>query len=434
MEFLYKNLSKKRLEYFRPSKTLGEELRIQRNYYDVISSKKTTTSNKSAILNSFLKNINNKELLIKIDDIKELDKYLDEKYKKTTFAEVNVPSRITELETEINTKLKHFTRSNYFTSYYCLFRIYGFLDFNSFLKLLKRYGVKYKYSDIKVIELPNNYKPEFNILANNKYGYNFYSFLVPLAKMLNEQEKVEISLKVGEPSYFIKEILDKNITAITYDTAKKLLEVLDVKISGNHTLDEFLKEFDIIDNKSFKKKKNFEENLIEKDYQLYMQEQELIPIHFGYIYDKDSNNNFTFTKDLNKLLNIINSNLQKYIDDSLSDYNVDVFLNAFKVLTNLKCLTDDIEESEKILKLPLKEDIEKIFTFYKNNISKEYYSIPQDITLLDPVDFNEGGEEETLSVCIPKLKIDFTRNSEKYSFNNYFKGIYTKKNNVFKNI
>lgn len=427
MDFLYKKLSKKRLEQFRPSKTLGDELRIQRNYYDITSSTKTTTSNKSAILNSFLKNIDNKEILDRMEDIKELDKYLDDKYKKVTSAEINVPSRITELEKELNPKLKKFTRSNYFTSYYCLFRIYGFLDFNSFLKLLKNYDVKYKYSDIKVLELPKNYKPEFNILASNRCKYNFYSFLVPFIKMLNEQEQVEISLNIGEPSYFIKEILDKKITTITYDTAKKLLEVLDVRISGEHTLDEFLKEFNILDNKTFMEEKEFEEHIIEQDYQIYMQEQELIPLHFGYIYDKDSYNNFTFVKDLNEMLNRIYSNLQKYVDDSLSNYNIDVFLNVFKLLTNLKCLTDDIKESEKLLKLPLKDDIEKIFNLYNENISKEYYSIPQNITLLDPVEFNEEGEEETLSVCIPKLKIDFSQNSEKYNFSNYFKGIYTKK-------
>lgn len=427
MDFLYKKLSKKRLEQFRPSKTLGDELRIQRNYYDITSSTKTTTSNKSAILNSFLKNIDNKEILDRMEDIKELDKYLDDKYKKVTSAEINVPSRITELEKELNPKLKKFTRSNYFTSYYCLFRIYGFLDFNSFLKLLKNYDVKYKYSDIKVLELPKNYKPEFNILASNRCKYNFYSFLVPFIKMLNEQEQVEISLNIGEPSYFIKEILDKKITTITYDTAKKLLEVLDVRISGEHNLDEFLKEFNILDNKTFMEEKEFEEHIIEQDYQIYMQEQELIPLHFGYIYDKDSYNNFTFVKDLNEMLNRIYSNLQKYVDDSLSNYNIDVFLNVFKLLTNLKCLTDDIKESEKLLKLPLKDDIEKIFNLYNENISKEYYSIPQNITLLDPVEFNEEGEEETLSVCIPKLKIDFSQNSEKYNFSNYFKGIYTKK-------
>lgn len=427
MDFLYKKLSKKRLEQFRPSKTLGDELRIQRNYYDITSSTKTTTSNKSAILNSFLKNIDNKEILDRMEDIKELDKYLDDKYKKVTSAEINVPSRITELEKELNPKLKKFTRSNYFTSYYCLFRIYGFLDFNSFLKLLKNYDVKYKYSDIKVLELPKNYIPEFNILASNRCKYNFYSFLVPFIKMLNEQEQVEISLNIGEPSYFIKEILDKKITTITYDTAKKLLEVLDVRISGEHTLDEFLKEFNILDNKTFMEEKEFEEHIIEQDYQIYMQEQELIPLHFGYIYDKDSYNNFTFVKDLNEMLNRIYSNLQKYVDDSLSNYNIDVFLNVFKLLTNLKCLTDDIKESEKLLKLPLKDDIEKIFNLYNENISKEYYSIPQNITLLDPVEFNEEGEEETLSVCIPKLKIDFSQNSEKYNFSNYFKGIYTKK-------
>ena len=427
MDFLYKKLSKKRLEQFRPSKTLGDELRIQRNYYDITSSTKTTTSNKSAILNSFLKNIDNKEILDRMEDIKELDKYLDDKYKKVTSAEINVPSRITELEKELNPKLKKFTRSNYFTSYYCLFRIYVFLDFNIFLKLLKNYDVKYKYSDIKVLELPKNYKPEFNILASNRCKYNFYSFLVPFIKMLNEQEQVEISLNIGEPSYFIKEILDKKITTITYDTAKKLLEVLDVRISGEHTLDEFLKEFNILDNKTFMEEKEFEEHIIEQDYQIYMQEQELIPLHFGYIYDKDSYNNFTFVKDLNEMLNRIYSNLQKYVDDSLSNYNIDVFLNVFKLLTNLKCLTDDIKESEKLLKLPLKDDIEKIFNLYNENISKEYYSIPQNITLLDPVEFNEEGEEETLSVCIPKLKIDFSQNSEKYNFSNYFKGIYTKK-------
>ena len=127
------------------------------------------------------------------------------------------------------------------------------------------------------------------------------------------------------------------------------------------------------------------------------------------------------------MLNRIYSNLQKYVDDSLSNYNIDVFLNVFKLLTNLKCLTDDIKESEKLLKLPLKDDIEKIFNLYNENISKEYYSIPQNITLLDPVEFNEEGEEETLSVCIPKLKIDFSQNSEKYNFSNYFIGIYTKK-------
>lgn len=428
MEFLYKKLSKKKLKEFAPSKTLGEELKIQRNYYDVVSNNKINTDNKSARLNSFLKKVNNIDILDKWWNVKELDRYLNEQYKKVDDIEKHSPARITELEKEKNSKLDVFNRSNYFTSYYFLFRLYGFLSFDSLIKLLKRYNVKFKYSNVKILDLPNISKPRFGILECNQWGYNFYSFIMPLIGMLNEQEQVEISLNIGEPSYFIKELINKDIITITYDAARKLLDVLDVKISGEHTVDELLRSFNILDNKTYMEEKKIEEHLIEEDCQIFQDEQKLISKNFGYIYNGDSYSEFTFAKDLNTMLDKIYINLKEYIDESLSGYDVDCFLNIFKVLTSLECLTDNIQESKELLKLPLNDDIKKIIELYEENISKEYYSKPVYITLLDTVDVKEQEEEEeSLEVCIPKLVIDSKDNSNKYTFTDYFKEIYKKK-------
>lgn len=428
MEFLYKKLSKKRLEEFRPSKTLGEELKIQRHYYDIVSNNKINTDNKSARLNSFLKNVNNGVILEKWWNVKELDIYLNEQYKKADYAEISSPARITELEKEKNSKLDVFNRSNYFTSYYFLFRLYGFLSFDSLIRLLKRYNVKFKYSNIKILDLPNISKPRFNILECNEWGYNFYSFIVPLISMLNEQEQVEISLNIGEPSYFIKDLLNKDITTITYDTARKLLDVLDINISGEHTINELLRSFNILDSKTYMEEKRIEEHLIEQDYEILQDEQKMIPKNFGYIYNGDLYSDFSFADDLHSLLDKVYVNLEKYIDESLSSYDVNCFLDVFKVLTSLECLTNNIKESKEFLKLPLNEDIKKIIELYGENISKEYYSKPVCITLLDTIDVKEQEkEEESLEVCIPKLVIDSKDNSNKYTFTDYFKERYKKK-------
>lgn len=427
MEFLYKKLSKKRLEEFRPSKTLGEELKIQRHYYDIVSNNKINTDNKSARLNSFLKNVNNGVILEKWWNVKELDIYLNEQYKKADYAEISSPARITELEKEKNSKLDVFNRSNYFTSYYFLFRLYGFLSFDSLIRLLKRYNVKFKYSNIKILDLPNISKPRFNILECNEWGYNFYSFIVPLISMLNEQEQVEISLNIGEPSYFIKDLLNKDITTITYDTARKLLDVLDINISGEHTINELLRSFNILDSKTYMEEKRIEEHLIEQDYEILQDEQKMIPKNFGYIYNGDLYSDFSFADDLHSLLDKVYVNLEKYIDESLSSYDVNCFLDVFKVLTSLECLTNNIKESKEFLKFPLNEDIKKVIELYGENISKEYYSKPVYITLLDTVDVKEQEKEESLEVCIPKLVIDSKDNSNKYTFTDYFKEIYKKK-------
>ena len=427
MEFLYKKLSKKRLEEFKPSKTLGEELKIQRNYYDIVSNNKINTDNKSARLNNFLKNVNNNNILDKWWNVKELDIYLNEQYKKVDYAEISSPARITELEKEKNSKLDEFNRSNYFTSYYFLFRLYGFLSFDSLIRLLKRYNVKFKYSNTKILDLPNISKPRFNILECNGWGYNFYSFIVPLVSMLNEQEQVEVSLNIREPSYFIKDLLNKDITTITYDTARKLLDVLDINISGEHTINELLRSFNILDSKTYMEEKRIEEHLIEQDYEILQDEQKMIPKNFGYIYNGNLYSDFSFANDLHSLLDKVYVNLEKYIDESLSSYDVNCFLDVFKVLTSLECLTNNIKESKEFLKLPLNEDIKKIIGLYGENISKEYYSKPVYITLLDTVDVKEQEKEESLEVCIPKLVIDSKDNSNKYTFTDYFKEIYKKK-------
>lgn len=428
MEFLYKKLSKKRLEEFKPSKTLGEELKIQRNYYDIVSNNKMNTDNKSARLNSFLKKVTNGDILDKWWKVKELDRYLNEQYKKVDDVEIHSPARITELEKEKNPKLDVFNRSNYFTSYYFLFRLYGFLSFDSLIRLLRKYNVKFKYSNIKILDLPNISKPRFSILECNEWGYNFYSFIVPLVSMLNEQEQVEVSLNIREPSYFIKDILNKEITTITYDTARKLLDVLDINISGEHNVNDLLRSFNILDSKTYMEEKKIEEHLIEQDYEILQDEQNKIPTNFGYIYNVDSYSDFSFARDLHSLLDKVYVNLEKYIDESLSSYDVNCFLDVFKVLTSLECLTNNIKESKEFLKLPLNEDIKKIIELYGENISKEYYSKPVGITLLDTVNVKEKVEdEEGLEVCIPKLVIDYKDNSNKYTFTNYFKEIYKKK-------
>ncbi len=428
MEFLYKKLSKKRLEEFKPSKTLGEELKIQRNYYDIVSNNKMNTDNKSARLNSFLKKVTNGDILDKWWKVKELDRYLNEQYKKVDDVEIHSPARITELEKEKNPKLDVFNRSNYFTSYYFLFRLYGFLSFDSIIRLLRKYNVKFKYSNIKILDLPNISKPRFSILECNEWGYNFYSFIVPLVSMLNEQEQVEVSLNIREPSYFIKDILNKEITTITYDTARKLLDVLDINISGEHNVNDLLRSFNILDSKTYMEEKKIEEHLIEQDYEILQDEQKMIPTNFGYIYNVDSYSDFSFARDLHSLLDKVYVNLEKYINESLSSYDVNCFLDVFKVLTSLECLTNNIKESKEFLKLPLNEDIKKIIELYGENISKEYYSKPVGITLLDTVNVKEKVEdEEGLEVCIPKLVIDYKDNSNKYTFTNYFKEIYKKK-------
>lgn len=428
MEFLYKKLSKKRLEEFKPSKTLGEELKIQRNYYDIVSNNKMNTDNKSARLNSFLKKVTNGDILDKWWKVKELDRYLNEQYKKVDDVEIHSPARITELEKEKNPKLDVFNRSNYFTSYYFLFRLYGFLSFDSIIRLLRKYNVKFKYSNIKILDLPNISKPRFSILECNEWGYNFYSFIVPLVSMLNEQEQVEVSLNIREPSYFIKDILNKEITTITYDTARKLLDVLDINISGEHNVNDLLRSFNILDSKTYMEEKKIEEHLIEQDYEILQDKQKMIPTNFGYIYNVDSYSDFSFARDLHSLLDKVYVNLEKYINESLSSYDVNCFLDVFKVLTSLECLTNNIKESKEFLKLPLNEDIKKIIELYGENISKEYYSKPVGITLLDTVNVKEKVEdEEGLEVCIPKLVIDYKDNSNKYTFTNYFKEIYKKK-------
>ena len=402
MEFLYKKLSKKRLEEFKPSKTLGEELKIQRNYYDIVSNNKMNTDNKSARLNSFLKKVTNGDILDKWWKVKELDRYLNEQYKKVDDVEIHSPARITELEKEKNPKLDVFNRSNYFTSYYFLFRLYGFLSFDSIIRLLRKYNVKFKYSNIKILDLPNISKPRFSILECNEWGYNFYSFIVPLVSMLNEQEQVEVSLNIREPSYFIKDILNKEITTITYDTARKLLDVLDINISGEHNVNDLLRSFNILDSKTYMEEKKIEEHLIEQDYEILQDEQKMIPTNFGYIYNVDSYSDFSFARDLHSLLDKVYVNLEKYINESLSSYDVNCFLDVFKVLTSLECLTNNIKESKEFLKLPLNEDIKKIIELYGENISKEYYSKPVGITLLDTVNVKEKVEdEEGLEVCIP---------------------------------
>ena len=64
LKFDYENLSEKRKKEFKPSQSLGEELKIQRNFYDITNkSNKTNTINKSKRLNHFLKLIDNKNLI-----------------------------------------------------------------------------------------------------------------------------------------------------------------------------------------------------------------------------------------------------------------------------------------------------------------------------------------------------------------------------------
>ena len=84
-----------------------------------------------------------------------------------------------------------------------------------------------------------------------------------------------------------------------------------------------------------------------------------------------------------------------------------------------------MEMSSKLLSLPLNRDIDKIVKYYDDNISKEYYTRPINITLLDDVALSENEIIESLNVCIPRLVVDEKKNSDKYKFTNYFKEIYS---------
>ena len=432
LKFDYENLSEKRKKEFKPSQSLGEELKIQRNFYDITNkSNKTNTINKSKRLNHFLKLIDNKNLISCFSNLESLNNYLEEKFKKSNSIEgIECATRFTELEKEYNSKLKKFDRGNYFTSYYFMFRLYNFIDFNTFIELLKKYNVKFKYSENTLLELPLEKKNKFNIYNITRYEYNFYSFILPILKSYNIQEQVEISLKIGEPTYFISDLINKKIQKISYSSAKNLLEFLGVTINNNFSINDFLSGFNILDDKTLQEQKEFEDFIIEKDYENFQEDQKLIPFNFGYIYNNNSIENFSFKFDLENLLSKINCNLENFIDESLKDYNIFNFLEVLKVLTNIKLLTDNINESKKILSLPLSEDIDSILSLYVQNINKNYYSKPESIVLLDPVEFKEDGEEEILSVYVPKLKSDYIKNSNKYQFDEYFKSIYKKSDNL----
>lgn len=431
IEFHYKKLSAKKLKNFRPSRTLGEELTLQRNYFDIISSQKTNTTNKSMRYNHFLKLLDNEEILEKINNATLLEEYLRNIFFKSDSAEgIECSARITELEKEKNSKLKQFNRNNYFTSYYFFFKLYNFLNFNSFIKLLKKYDVKFQYSNIRILDLSDIEEIEFNIQESRK-NYSFYSFISPFLQKFNEKEQVELSLKVGEPSYFIKELLERKNKYITYLTAERLLNVLNIDKQLNTTVKEFLNFFDILDNESYTKKQEIEEDIENQQYERDLQEQEERFLNFGYIYNENKINDFEFTKDMNKVIENICNNLKCYINDSVCKYDMKQFLTVYKVLENLESLTNNIQESQKILALPLNEDVEKIYKFCVENITKRYFSTKIRLDLLDPVEFKEDmKEEEILSVYIPKLKVDFEKNSNNYKFNNYFTEVYTKRKNL----
>lgn len=425
IKFHYTKLSAKRLQEFKPSTTLGEELKLQRNYYDITKYPKTTTINKCNKLASFLNVVNNEEILKRLDNVTVLEKYLKTKYMKIEFTNEGSPSRISELEKEKNSKLDMFKRDNYFTSYYCLFTLYGFLDFNNLLKLLHRYNVKYKYSNTRVVELPKNYKAEFNVFQNNFGGYSFFSIIRPFLKNLKLEEGVELSLCIGEPSYFIKELLENKIVTITYDSAKNLLKAIGIKLANNHTIDELLYSFGMLNNEDVKKEKEFDEYISELDFEKYQEQNNLIPVNFNYIYNKNSVEDFTFLTDLKEMIGQVNNNLLKSVNDSCSVYDIDSMINAYKTLTTLKNLSKDMMKSSKLLSLPIDEDVNEIVKYYEDNISKRYYAKPFNITLLDNVEPTENEKIESLNVCIPKLVVDVKKNANKYKFTNYFNELYS---------
>ena len=151
-----------------------------------------------------------------------------------------------------------------------MFRLYNFIDFNTFIELLKKYNVKFKYSENTLLELPLEKKNKFNIYNITRYEYNFYSFILPILKSYNIQEQVEISLKIGEPTYFISDLINKKIQKISYSSAKNLLEFLGVTINNNFSINDFLSGFNILDDKTLQEQKEFEDFIIEKDYEKYI--------------------------------------------------------------------------------------------------------------------------------------------------------------------
>ena len=426
VKFFYNKLSPKRLETFIPSKTLGEELRLQRNYYDLVKVSKTTTMNKTNRLTNFLNLIDNKKLLDIVNNPYLLEEYLKNNFNNAEDIGCGSSARISELENENNPKLEVFNRDNYFTSYYLLFTLYGFMDFNSLLKLLYRYEVSYKYSSTKVLKLPKGYKAEFNIFKKNSGGYSLYSLIRPYLSNLNIHEKVEISLRVGEPSYFIQEFLDNKIVTITYKTAKNLVELIGIKLSKGFNVEDLLKSFGMLEDSTVEEMRKLEQYMTELDYDIYQEQNNLIPVKFNYIYKEEDVEAFSFLGDLKEMVGEINHNLQKFVSASCSVYDIASILTAYKVLTTLKDMSTNIEEASKLLSLPLNEDINNILNYYKNNILKEYYDKPYNITLLEDIEPSENTEIESLKVCIPKLVVDVKANADKYKFKDYFKGIYYK--------
>lgn len=426
INFFYKKLSAKKLESFIPSKTLGEELKLQRNYYDLVKEHETNTINKATRLTNFLKLVDGEKILDNLNDTNSLEEYLKNNFRCANTFGSGSSARISELENETNSKLDKFNRDNYFTSYYFLFTLYGFLDFNSLLKLLYRYNVNFKYSSTKTRKLPKCFKSEFSIFEKNLGGYNFYSLVKPYLKSLNEQEKVELSLMLGEPSYFVQDILENRIITITYETAKKLINIIGIQFTNSHTVDDLLYSFAMLNDEDVMKERKIEEYLDELEFERKQKQNSLIPTNFNYIYNKDSAEEFTFLADLKEMLSEINHNLQKFVNESCNKYDIDSILNVYKVLTTLKEMSTNMLESSKLLSLPLDEDIDKVVKYYDDNISKSYYARPINITLLDDITSNEDGEPESLNVCIPKLVIDSKGNSDKYNFKNYFKEIYSK--------
>lgn len=426
IKFYYRNFSEKRLKSFVPSKTLGEELRLQRNYYDLVKLPKTTTTTKANKLKNFLQIVDDKEILNKLENITSLEEYLKYTFNRyADFGDGNA-SRISELENETNPKLESFNRDNYFTSYYFLFTLYGFLDFNSLLKLLYRYNVHYRYSSTKIQNLRKCIKTEFNVYQKSLSGYSLYSLIKPCIKEYNVHQKVELSFMIGEPSYFIEDFLQQKITTITYETAKRLINIIGIKFTNNITVDDLLYSFGMLNDRDVLKEKEIEDYLNELDFERYQIQNNLTPINFNYIYKKDTAEEFTFLGDLQEMVSQVNNNLLKFVNDSCSVYDIDSILNAFKVLTTLQNMSKNMLESTKLLSLPLNEDVNRIVKYYEDNISKKYYAEPFNITLLDDIEPSEDEKAESLNVCIPKLVIDKKENSNKYTFDNYFKEIYKK--------
>ena len=235
---------------------------------------------------------------------------------------------------------------------------------------------------------------------------------------------MELSLCIGEPSYFIKELLENKIVTITYDTAKNLLKAIGIKLANNHTIDELLYSFGMLNNEDVEKEKEFDEYISELDFEKYQEQNNLIPVNFNYIYNKNSVENFTFLKDLKEMIGQVNNNLLKFVNDSCRVYDIDSMINAYKTLTTLKNLSKNMMESSKLLSLPIDEDVNEIVKYYEDNISKGYYAKPTKIALLDEFTPDKNEKMKSLSVCIPKLVIDSKLNSDKYYFRNYFKEIY----------